>query len=271
MDESPRHAPPRLLAAAPNFRDIGGLRGAGGGVVRRRQVYRSGALDQLLDEDLARLASFGLGLCCDLRTAAERQQSPSRWPPGAAPRLLELEFASDIRALSPERMLALIQAPGADKARQLMLGLYCGMPITCAPLLARLLPELADAPDALPVVIHCTAGKDRTGFVVAVLLSVLGVAEADIRADYLHSNHSAGELRRNAKVQVLLEQLLGAKPDPHAVQALTSALPDYLDAALGEVRRAHGSVERYLAAASGVDAGLQERLRRRLLEPAARG
>jgi len=270
MDESLRPALPRLLPAAPNFRDIGGLRGADGRVVRRRQVYRSGALDQLLDEDLARLASFGLGLCCDLRTAAERQHSPSRWPPGGAPRLLELEFASDIRALGPELMLALSQAPSADTALRLMLGLYRGMPAACAPLLARLLPELADAPDALPVVIHCTAGKDRTGFVIAVLLSVLGVAEADVQADYLQSNRSAGELRRNAKVQLLLEQLLGMKPDPHAVQALTGALPDYLDAALGEVRRAHGSVERYLAEACGVDAEARERLRHRLLEPTVR-
>ena len=270
MDESLRHAPPRLLAAAPNFRDVGGLRGAGGRLVRRRQIYRSGALDQLLDEDLARLAGFGLGLCCDLRTATERQRSPSRWPPGGVPRLLELEFATDIRALSPGLMLALSQAPSAENALQLMLGLYRGMPAASAPLLARLLPELADAPDALPAVIHCTAGgKDRTGFVVAVLLSVLGVAEADIQTDYLHSNHSSGELRRNAKLQMLLEQLLGMKPDPHAVQALTGAMPEYLDAALGEMRRAHGSVERYLAEASGVDVAMQESLRHRLLEPSA--
>ena len=269
MDENLSHAPPRLLVDAPNFRDIGGLRGADGRVVRHRQVFRSGALDQLLDEDLVRLAGFGLGLCCDLRSATERERSPSRWPPGAAPRLLELEFATDIRTLSPELILALSQAPGPDKALQVMLGLYRAMPVTAAPLLARLLPELADAPDALPAVIHCTAGKDRTGFVVAVLLRVLGVAEADILADYLHSNHSAGELRRNVKVQALLEQLLGMKPDPHAVQALTGARPDYLDAALGEVRRAHGSVESYLAEASGVDLEMQERLRHRLLEPAA--
>jgi protein-tyrosine phosphatase len=267
MDES--LAAPRLLAGAPNFRDIGGLRGAGGRAVRQRLVYRSGALDQLLDEDLARLAGFGLGLCCDLRTAAERLHSPSRWPPGGMPRLLELEFASDVRALSPELMQALREAPSADLALQLMLDLYRGMPAACAPLLARLLPDLANAPDALPVVIHCTAGKDRTGFVVAVLLGVLGVAEADVYADYLRSNHAASELRRNPKVQLLLEQLLGMKPDPHAVRALTGALPDYLDAALEAVRRGWGSVEDYLAEASGVDAAMQERLRRHLLEPAA--
>lgn len=270
MDQAPAFAPPRLLAAAPNFRDIGGLRASGGRVVRSGLVYRSGALDALQDDDLALLAGFGITLCCDLRTAAERTRSPSRWPSGRVPRLLELEFASDVRALGPELMDRLAAEPSHEAAAGLMLGLYRGMPAASAPLLAQLLPQLADAADALPLLIHCTAGKDRTGFVIAVLLGVLGVPPSAIRADYLHSNHSAGHLRRNAKLQLLLRELLGMTPAPLAVDALTMALPEYLDAALDELRRAHGSVERYLGEACGVGPAMQERLRQRLLEPAAR-
>lgn len=272
MDQDFQGAPPasaRLLTGSPNFRDLGGLRGTASRVVRAGMVYRSGALDGLLAADLVLLESLGVSLCCDLRTGSERTLSPSRWPEGRVPRLLELEFSSDVRALSPELMQLLSDAPSPDNAMQMMLGLYRSMPATCAPLLARLFPELAGAADAFPVVIHCTAGKDRTGFVVAVLLTVLGVAPADIRADYLYSNHSSEHLRRNAKVQALLQQLLGMTPDPHAVDALTRAAPEYLDAALGEVRRGYGSVERYLREAAGIDEAMQARLRQRLLEAAA--
>ena len=259
----------RLLAGAPNFRDLGGLKGVGGRVVRAGMVYRSGALDELLAVDLSLLETLGVSLCCDLRTGSERALSPSRWPEGRVPRLLELEFSSDVRALSPELMQLLNDAPSADNAMQMMLGLYRSMPTTCAPLLARLFPELAGAADAFPVVIHCTAGKDRTGFVIAILLSVLGVAPVDIRADYLYSNHSSEHLRRSAKVQALLRQLLGMTPDPHAVDALTKAAPEYLDAALTEVRQGYGSIERYLHEAAGIDATMQARLRQRLLEATA--
>lgn len=232
-------------------------------------VYRSGAFDALLDDDMAPLAGLGIKLCCDLRTARERASAPNRWPPGAMPRLLELEFTSDVRALSSELMDQLAAEPSREAAVEMMLSLYRSMPATCAPLLAQLLPELADAPDAFPLVIHCTAGKDRTGFVIAVLLAVLGVALADIRADYLRSNHCAEDLCRNAKVQTLLRELLGMTPDPLAVHALTRVFPEYLDAALDELRRRHGTVERYLSDAAGVDAAMQERLRQRLLQTEA--
>ncbi len=272
MDQDLHSAAPtstRLLEGAPNFRDLGGLKGVDGRSVRAGMVYRSGALDELRVADLALLETLGVSLCCDLRTGAERTLSPSRWPEGRVPRLLELEFSSDVRALSPELMQLLSAAPSPDNAMRMMLGLYRSMPATCAPLLARLFPELADAADAFPVVIHCTAGKDRTGFVVAVLLTILGVAPADIRADYLYSNHSSAHLRRNAKVQALLQQLLGMTPDPHAVDALTKAAPEYLDAALSEVRQGFGSVQRYLCEAAGIDEAMQARLRQRLLETAA--
>jgi protein-tyrosine phosphatase len=213
MDQDFSTAPPqRLLAAVPNFRDIGGLRGAGGCVVRSGMVYRSGALDALLDEDLARLAGYGVAFCCDLRTAAERTRSPSRWPEGRPPRLLELEFASDVRALGPELMHRLAAQPSREAAAAIMLGLYRSMPATCAPLLARLLPELANAADAFPLVVHCTAGKDRTGFVVAVLLGVLGVSPADIRVDYLHSNHSSEHLRLNPRCSSCCANCSASRP-----------------------------------------------------------
>lgn len=135
----------RLLSAAPNFRDLGGLKAAYGRELPSGRVFRSGALDELETEDLVRLKAMGLRLCCDLRTESERLLAPSRWPEGGEPRLLQLELASDIRAHNPDLVEMVRQASGREVAAQVMLGLYRTMPSACAPILARLLPELVEA------------------------------------------------------------------------------------------------------------------------------
>src|ERR1700744_2582281 len=110
----------RLLAASPNFRDLGGLAAAGGRHTRPGLLYRSGALDELEEADLAVLGRLGIGLCFDLRSQGERGRHPSRWPAGGLPRTLAIEVATDIRALDREAMQYLIDHPDAEGAAHLM-------------------------------------------------------------------------------------------------------------------------------------------------------
>lgn len=116
------------------------------------------------------------------------------------------------------------------------------------------------------MVIHCTAGKDRTGFMVAVLLKCLSISNADIYSDYLPSNQYCDQLHLSRQVRALLEHLLGFVPNAEAVEALSCVSLDYLDAAFDEVERQFGSVERYL---EGLSFGCepQARLQERLLSP----
>jgi protein-tyrosine phosphatase len=258
----------RLLAASPNFRGLGGLPAAGGRRIRGGLLYRSGALDELEEADLGVLGGLGIALCFDLRSAGERGSHPSRWPAGGEPRTLAIEVATDIRAMDGAALRAMGGGMDAAGAAAMMRAIYSSMPGSCAPVLGALFGELAAlrAPDA--TVIHCTAGKDRTGFVVAMLLHALGVDEAAIRANYLESNHHYDAARHDARIAALLESSFGVAPGAEALQAITAARLDYLEAALETVRRGWGGVEAYLEACGGLDAARRRKLQEALLQPA---
>jgi protein-tyrosine phosphatase len=256
----------RLLAASPNFRDLGGLPAADGRRIRGGLLYRSGALDELEQADLLVLQGLGIGLCFDLRSHGERGRHPSRWPPSAPPRTLAIEVATDVRALDRAAMQGLIDHPDAEGAAQLMRAIYRSMPGSCAPVLQAVFAELADLRAPQAAVIHCTAGKDRTGFVVAMLLHVLGVGEDEIRANYLETNQHYDAARHDAKIATVLEGMFGVALGPAAMQAITAARLDYLEAAFDSIRQGWGGLDAYLEDRGGLGAALRGRLREALLE-----
>ncbi|GAC1632827.1 MAG: tyrosine-protein phosphatase [Nevskia sp.] len=262
-DRSPE--PARLLNAAPNFRDVGGLATADGRSLRHGLLYRSDALDELDADDLLRLGSLAIRVCCDLRSDGERLQRPSRWPEGGAPRTLALPVATDIRVLMPELVKQLREDPSAEGAAQLMRHLYRDLPVACAPVLARLFTLMIDEADALPLVVHCTAGKDRTGFIIAMLLHALGVPVETIAADYLQTNLRSGRGQAHAKVAKLLEALIGVAAGPDMLGEIMAARADYLDAALARLHDDYGSVDAYLLSAGGLDPARRRQLQARLL------
>ncbi len=265
--ESVRNGAGRMLKAAPNFRDLGGLPAMGGRVLRTGLVYRSGALDELDIDDVAQLRAVGIRLCLDLRSRSERIGSPSRWPEDCVPRILALEVATDIRALDRELADWLAEHPDRDGAERLMRGIYRSMPLSCAQVLTRLFTELADSDDSRPVLIHCTAGKDRTGFIVAMLLKALGVADADVFADYLESNKHYDQVRQDSRISALLQGMLGFELGAEALKAVTCADRRYLAGAFDEIGKSFGAVDRYLESCAGLDAARRDRLRQILLAP----
>lgn len=255
-----------LLKSAPNFRDLGGLPTRDGRTVRAGLVYRSDALDALDADDLAQLAALSPRVCCDLRSDGERRQRPHRWPAGAEPRVLNLAVATDIRVLMPELVRELRGNATEAGAVALMQHLYRDLPGVCVPVLRQVFALLLDeSAEHLPLVVNCTAGKDRTGFVVAMLLGALQVPDEVILADYLRSNAAANRASLQDKVARLLHELLGASAPPDMLAAIIAARADYLGAALGRIADDHGSVDGYLADAIGLAAADRERLARRLL------
>ena len=259
----------RMLKTAPNFRDVGGLPTMDGRMLRTGLVYRSGALDALDAGDIAVLRNLGIRLCLDLRSRSERLGNPSCWAEDRAPRVLALEVATDIRVLDRELADWLAQHPDRAGATRLMHGIYRSMPLSCAPVLSRLFEELVESDDSLPLVIHCAAGKDRTGFIVAMLLKALGVSDAEILGNYLKSNQHYDHIRQDAKISALLQGMLGFALGRDALKVVTCADPTYLECAFDEIGKSFGAVDRYLESRAGLDAARRQRLRQILLAPAA--
>lgn len=230
------------LQGASNFRDLGGYAGHQGRPLRWRRLFRSDHLGALTPGDVSALAALGVGRVCDFRGAQERLTAPCAVP-GAVVHALPIE-PTVVQRLT-ERM-----ASGATLSPAEMVGLmqqtYRDFVHHNTPRFAALFAHLLDKSE--PLVFHCTAGKDRTGFAAAMILMSLGVPRAVVMEDYLLTN---ALLKMPAQAGSVL---------PEEVRAvLYRVQADFLNAALDVVDTDHGGVDAYLT--SGLQLGKPERER----------
>jgi protein-tyrosine phosphatase len=238
--------------------------------VRAGTLIRSGALGRLTDGDLPVLARLGVACVLDLRYAEEIAAAPANRLAGA-PRLVHVpvhDAGNPVFTYVAEVLLGHDPAGFEGLARQgtpgAMAQIYRWF-VSGAPARAGFgaAVRLAARPENLPLLFHCSAGKDRTGWLTVILLTALGVDEAAIRADYLRSNELTESLR-----EVILAAMRARRPglDVAAVRPVLEVRAEYLDAAYDEVRRAYGSFDRYLRAGLGLDDEVLAALRTHLLD-----
>jgi protein-tyrosine phosphatase len=239
------------FAGPINFRDLGGYRSATGTRTRWGCVFRSDALG-LADQDLDLFSRLGIRTVYDLRSDSERETAPNRLPDGSQ----TIELMSLIGDSSPP--------PAVDAfadGESFLADVYLRVLENSAPSLGQILSGLADS-GRRPAVFHCAAGKDRTGIVAALLLSVLGVAEADILDDY----ELTSLYRTQARIDAVAERLrteTGISPEVAAGLLRTPRWA--MESALAELRRRYGGIESYLTGPGGADPAVPEALRRQLL------
>ncbi|WP_327362952.1 tyrosine-protein phosphatase [Streptomyces sp. NBC_01296] len=252
-----------------NLRDLGGTPLSGGRTVHPGLALRSGQLDRLdVDADPV-VAALGLRTVIDFRTDAERADHPDRIPAGA--RLLIGDVLAD--KLSSGKMPAATQLKdllsdpamaeehlGGGKVQKLFAETYRSFVNTASAQAAyrTLLTELAD-PDAGPLLFHCTAGKDRTGWGATVVLSLLGADDETLMAEYLSVNPAVKQA-----FAPLIEGFTIAGGNPDIALGLIGVFPSYLEAALDEVNTRYGSMEKYVREGLGVPDVTVEALRARL-------
>ena len=253
---------PPYLTSAPNFRDMGGLPASGGRTLRYGLLYRSEDFSNLSDEDVVLLDGLGVQLVCDLRSDSERVQHPNRWQADSAG-TLNLNIAADLRASHQAITRLLSGTPGKEHAEQAMLLTYRMFPEAFALRMAQLFDRILSG-GQLPLIFHCAAGKDRTGFIAAILLSALGVEREAIYANYLLSRERWAGERSEIAIRRYLQPLCETEPAPEVIQTLCQVNPAYLDAAFEVIEQNHGGVEVYLQLI-GLDFLARERLQELLL------
>lgn len=178
-DDTDAPALPRLQGLT-NLRDLGGHPTTDGRRVRTGRLYRSESLAFLTPDDHDAMVSLGIRAVCDFRGGLEGRPASS---PIAGAAYHPMPIETRFEALTGGDPAAL----DAARMTRAMAAIYDAMPALAAPHLARLL-ELVLDDASVPLLFHCTAGKDRTGFAAAVLLRLLGVHAARIEADYLATN-----------------------------------------------------------------------------------
>lgn len=250
------------LEGINNFRDYGGYASAYGGRVKPRVLWRSAQHGDASDADLDVIAGLGLATVIDLRGPSERDDKPCRRPPGFAAQVFTYPEETAGLALHTEAADGVVTAA---EARAAMMGLYQGIAYrpNLVPMLRLYLLVLERGEG--PNLVHCVAGKDRTGFAVAIFQHLLGVHPDDIMHDYLLTN-SANKLEQRLAAGIFREMPRYANLGEPAVRALWGVDEAYLAAAMAAVGASHGTVEAYLDAVLGIDAAMQERLRAHYLE-----
>lgn len=244
-----------------NFRDIGGYRTQQGSHTRWGKVYRTGVLTYFTADDHAPLTQLQVRAICDLRRAEEREREPTRWP------------HSNINALSWDDgiITPTIRSLSADRPKNAagmfdtMIELYRALPEWMGPRIGGMFSAIANGD--VPLIVHCAAGKDRTGIAVAVLLRSLGVPQDTAIQDYLLTNTSGNFeefIRSRQETQLGVTDthspLLSMPEDMRRV--LFSADAAFLQTAFEQI----GDVEAYLAKTAGVTPAMQEKVRSALLE-----
>jgi protein tyrosine/serine phosphatase len=252
------------LEGVINFRDFGGMPGAGGRDVRTGRLFRSGHFAAATDADIAELANLGVQLFVDLRRPPERLRDPARRPQAPGARLLEHQGPTEA-AVAPH--LAFLSRPGASPetvTEQMIVGYrYYPFDPHYVAVYRDYFPLLASVDG--PVLINCHAGKDRTGFLCALTLHVLGVSRDDIFEDYLATNRynrADGRLREMAES---FEATHGHAPSEALLRRMMAVDAVYLEAAFESIAERHGDADTYLAEVVGVDGALRDRIRDRLL------
>jgi protein-tyrosine phosphatase len=246
------------LERVPNFRDFGGYPTTDGRYVRRGLLYRSGALADLSEQDVAVLRKLGIKLICDLRTDLEAQEAPDVPLEGVMlwrlPVIQQEESAVKARTFLFDR----------HRLDQVMLQTYQTFVREKAPIFGAAIARFAD-PANLPAVFHCSAGKDRTGILAALLLGALGVSDELIIADYTLSNLYYEAFRKSLEPQEHRLRALRLSLDD--LQPMLVSDPVYLEAALDAIREECGSIETYLMQKAGVSAETLAKLREIFLSP----
>ncbi len=252
------------LEGTPNFRDLGGYRTADGRATRWGMVYRSSSIAHLTPGDLDYVGSLGLKLVCDLRTGEERAHSPSRLPDATAIEIVALSIGQSSDGESVARPL-LLTVPDAT-AEQALAGIkaaYGRFALDHARQYAAMFERLL-APGRLPAMVHCTAGKDRTGVASALLLLALGVPRETVVADYVLTARFLDDAWKARILALLVPE--GAKVNGPVADVIFDARAEYLRAAFAAIDGEYGSFEAYLRRALAVSAEDQARLRDLLLE-----
>lgn len=246
-----------------NFRDVGGLSAGDRSRVRNGILYRSEGPASFFDDHRAELGTLGFRSVCDLRSQRERETAPNDWC-GPDCRLLNLEMNTDLRAQGMDMWDSLRADPSVNNARRAMTESYREMPGALLPHIPALTRALLGG--EVPMMVHCSAGKDRTGVTVALLLSLVGVSRADILADYAKSYVFGENMRKAGSIEEAFLKSFGYVASEAVITTLNGAEKDFLLSALAEVELRWGSVEAYFATA-GIDGATQAGLRDALLEP----
>jgi protein-tyrosine phosphatase len=247
------------LQGTVNFRDLGGYETIAGQHVKWAKIFRSDHLSGLTDRDLVFLQRLKIQCVCDFRTPTEVRKRPDRFPGEGAGKHLHLPI--DHLKFDPTTLFEKLKRGDTSwLTREFLIEGYILNIDGSAAVWGEVFKRLAE-PNHLPLVFHCTGGKDRAGTCAALILLTLGVSEKTVIYDHGLSNIFINEVANKIYAQF---ETLGI--DHRRIAPYFSAPRYCIEALLANIRKKYGSAADYLKLKAGVTEEMLGRIREELLE-----
>ena len=255
-----RHLP---FDTIENFRDFGDY-AVGDRRLKRGRLFRAAHQSEATEADLEAMRALGLEVIVDLRRPNERERSPSRRWQGFDGLVIENDLGNAEE--DPWHVFIRNSDLSAKAFTDYMVAYYRDAPFVDrhVDLYSRYFHALSETDGA--VLIHCAAGKDRTGILAALTHHLAGVSEADLAADFLLTNDAERFERRAPQFADVVQEMTGRRPTQDAVITALGVEAHYLETAFSAIHDKHGSLDAYLEDVLGVDAARREAIVHKILD-----
>lgn len=233
-----------------NFRDFGQYPGRDGQMVSAGKLFRSANLHRMDGQDISRFSALNIGAIIDMRYGAEREKQPNKLPHGHQAITLSYAPGADKQAvaIAPHEAFLAHDLQHANDARDYMLGSYKDRPLDKGfqNLAQNTLRHMANTGDG--ILVHCAAGKDRTGMLVALIQHLLGVSKEDIYEDYMLTMTAVDMAPLLEQAAVKLSKKHGRSFNPDMLRPLFGVTEDYLQQSFNTM----GDIDHYIEDILGV-------------------
>lgn len=226
-----------------NFRTIGNIKNIDGRILKEGKIYRSAHLHKLKKKSVKTLENLGIKEIIDLRNSKEISQKPDVIPQNVDYKNYSA-FEDEGDQLNQAKKLVLKGKVKGSDANQRMLDFYKTYATENPEVIKKIIHEILDAEN--PVLYHCTAGKDRTGIITALILTILKFDKATIENDYLLSNNYREKLVQKRLHLAHNLHFIYPKMDLNVIEKLSWVEKNYLDAAFLEIDKKYGSIDAYI-------------------------
>lgn len=247
------------FASVHNFRDFGDYSTENGQTVLPARLFRSAHLNAISTEEHSRVEDLDIGLVVDLRYKPERTRQPNRLPQKKVPQVLEYPdgMTTQDSDMAPHEMFIKKDLRKAEDARAYMMASYAARPKDPGyqKIFADTLKFMATTGE--PILIHCTAGKDRTGMLAAIILGGLGVDHATIIEDYMLTMQAVDVDSFLEPAAKMMTTRFGRDYDPEALRPMFGVEEDYLRIALEKT----GDMNAYISDKLGITEDQMQKLR----------
>ncbi|MGY8610704.1 tyrosine-protein phosphatase [Bacillus altitudinis] len=248
-----------------NFREVGGLQTTDQMVIKQGMIYRSADLSRLTKQDILTFSTLGIQTICDLRTSSERKSHPPKIM--EHDKIVHIPMQPDSMMPSKWTMFRMLIAEGKSLSfTPIMKEVYQSMLYDRKKEIQQLFTLLSDEKN-YPLMLHCTSGKDRTGFLSALIQLAAGVPVHTVLSEYMRSNEGVKMLVKRQERFVRMMSLYRVSKEQ--IQPLLGVQQDYLEDVLNEMMDTYGNAERYLVDACDVPKAQLLKVKNILLTPSA--